>query len=90
MTHARAKFTGTYNGKSFQYIDPEGAEGSIYTGSNPAFFWSEDGNFGCDCNRAYLVGEDDLTCGETIRIQRIEPIVLGEFEAIELGECDAD
>ncbi len=89
MTHARAKFTGTYNGKSFEYTDPEGEEGSIYLSEFTEFYWSE-GNFSCDCNRAYLVGEEDLPCGETIQIQRIEPVVPGEFEAIELGECDAD
>jgi len=86
MSHARAKFTGTYNGTPFEYVDPENDVGSNNLDGNWEFFWCE-GNFSCDCNRSYLVGEDDLPCGDAIRIKRIEPIAPGLFETLETGEC---
>ena len=77
----RCRIIGTYKGENFTYEDPEGDEGSQFlhwedenNGYDPSDYWWREGNFSCDCNRAHFVGEEDLPCGETIRIQRIEPI----------------
>lgn len=41
----------------------------------PNYFWWEEGNASCDCNRANFFGlGEEWPCGETIRITKIEPI----------------
>ena len=55
-----------------------------YPGFNPTsedamtglLFWYEEGNGGCDCNRARIIGLGyDLPCGETIEFLEIEPLL---------------
>ena len=77
----RVKIVGTYNGKPFEYIDPEDSEGSQFywppDKDNPEYepseSWWSVGNMSCDCNRCEYVGVD-LDCGHTIFIDRIKCI----------------
>jgi hypothetical protein len=68
----RARIHGSYNGKKFVYEDREGEVGSLWLSTLAECVWT-DGSGSCDCNRAYLVGKDSLPCGETVRIEKIEP-----------------
>ncbi len=74
--NCRVKITGTFHGKPFEYVDPEGSEGSQYVWPNgdPSTFWWAEGNLSCDCNRARFIGDEEMKCGNTIHIDEIEPI----------------
>lgn len=37
-------------------------------GEGSLWAWTE-GNFGCDCNRAILCEDDDITCGDMARYE---------------------
>ena len=73
MKRVRAIFRGMYEGKPFTYIDPEDTEGSFYLCEWREFTWSVF-NYGCDCNRAYLVGKEKMDCGDTIKLDEISPV----------------
>lgn len=84
----RAMFLGMYEGQWFTYIDPEGTDGSFALIENREFMWTES-NYGCDCNRGYLIGQKDMKCGDKIKLQEIIPVdekfvgwglLLGEVE----------
>lgn len=76
----RVRITGTYKGQPFEYVDPEGEDGSqfIQPDGDPSTYWWSEGNFGCDCNRYYLLPEEwgvtDENCGHMIKIDMIQPI----------------
>jgi hypothetical protein len=74
--NCRVRITGTFQGEPFEYVDPEGHDGSqyIWPDGDPSTYWWSEGNFSCDCNRAEFVGVEHMECGETICIDRIEPI----------------
>lgn len=75
-TICRVRITGTFQGKPFRYTDPEDSSGSqyIWPDGDPSTSWWSEGNFSCDCNRSRFVGIEFMECGETIYIDRIEPI----------------
>ncbi len=74
--NCRVRITGTFQGKPFEYIDPEDSDGSqyIWPDGDPSTYWWAEGNFSCDCNRWDFVGDEEMECGETICIDQIEPI----------------
>ena len=74
--NCRVKIIGTFHNQKFEYIDPEGVEGSqyIWPDGDPSTCWWTDGNYSCDCNRAKFVGLDNMPCGETINLEIIKPI----------------
>ena len=77
--NCRVKITGTYKGKPFEYIDPEGVEGSqyIWPDGDPSTFWWAEGNMACDCNRSYFLPEEwgvSNECGDEILIDTIVPV----------------
>jgi len=77
----RVKIIGVYKGRPFEYIDPVDSDGSQFywppdeenANYEPSEFWWAEGNMSCDCNRSAFIGID-LDCGDTILIDRIEPI----------------
>jgi hypothetical protein len=70
----RARIRGRYQGKDFDWIDPETSKGSqfIQKDGDPSTAWWIEGNMGCDCNRAEFVGKKDLPCGTEICIVTVE------------------
>lgn len=75
----RVRITGTYQGRGFNYVDPEGVNGRqfIEPDGDPSTFWWSEGNMSCDCNRAALLPPEwnvSRECGDEICIERIEPI----------------
>jgi len=73
VVFVRARIHGSYNGNKFVYEDRESEVGSLWLSTLAEYVWT-DGNDSCDCNRAHLVGKESLPCGETVRIEKIEPI----------------
>ena len=76
--NCRVKITGTYHGRPFEYIDPEGCYSQfIWPNGDPSSLWWSEGGMRCDCARSYLLPEEwgiELDCGEEIMIDSIEPI----------------
>ncbi len=78
---ARVRIQWRYKDKTGTYEDPIG-EGSVSfdEDGNPNFFWWEEGNASCDCNRSAFFGlvnrdEDEwFPCGETIEVLSMEVI----------------
>ena len=85
--NCRVKITGTFKGQPFEYTDPESTPGSQFydRDGDPSRFWWAEGNFSCDCNRGQFVGLDEMECGETINIDKIEPIDF-DGKTLELNE----
>lgn len=78
----RVKITGTWNGKLWEFTDPENMSGSQFIhpdGDTSEFWWSE-GNMSCDCNRIHFIpwatdtDRDGVGCGDYILIDSIVPI----------------
>jgi len=57
---------GTYlDSFGFLFEDEEGID----------YFWWEEGNGACDCSRGRMFGLGEFTCGDTIEILSITPIL---------------
>ena len=39
------------------------------------YFWYEEGNGACDCNRSRICGLPQMECGHEIKFNKIEPII---------------
>lgn len=76
--NCRVKIIGTYKGRPFEYVDPEGVGSQfICPDGDPSTGWWTDGNMACDCNRSVFLPEEwgvEDVCGHEILIDRIEPI----------------
>lgn len=93
MPFRRAKIIGCFQGRPFEYVDPEDCHGSVFVeddGTIDDYQWA-DGNLSCDCNRHQFLPTDwsvPKECADEILIERIECI---DCDAcLELGECSAD
>ena len=62
----RARIVGTYMGRPFEYVDPEGDDGCqyIWYGDYPSTGWWSTGNLSCDCNRWRFLPEEWRPEGE--------------------------
>lgn len=88
LIQCRAIIRGSYKGQPFEYIDPEGDEGSqfIHPDGDPSEYWWTEGNMSCDCTRVKFLGatpkthpelfgpEGDELCGESIVIDSVTPL----------------
>lgn len=95
----RVKITGTFEGKPWEYTDPTDDEGSQYIWPNgdPSTYWWSEGNMACDCNRRHyahpgkdLAADADNPCGDTISIDRIEPVEGEDLPTLVLNETTGE
>lgn len=56
----------TFGYPEFNPINPDQMTG--------LFFWYEEGNGSCDCNRSRICGLPEMKCGEEIKFIKIEPL----------------